>query len=98
MSIIDKQRISAVKKLHALGYSFTLADSWARKNDGDQTAASPLLAEADAMHALLVLRADTLQGCTESSDEAIELEHIADAAQAYEAKRWPNGKEAGGKG
>jgi hypothetical protein len=50
------------------------------------------------MHALLVLRADKLEGCTEGSEEAIDLAHIADAAEAYEAKRWPNGKEAGGKG
>jgi hypothetical protein len=49
------------------------------------------------MHTLLVLRADKLAGCTEDSDEAIELALIADAAEVYEAKRWPNGKESGGK-
>lgn len=50
------------------------------------------------MHALLVLRADKISGCTEGSDEATELELITNAAEAYEAKRWPNGKEADGKG
>jgi hypothetical protein len=97
MSIIDKQRIAAVKTLEMLGYSFSLAEGWSLPNNASQPGA-PTMAEADAMHALLLLRADTLEGCTEASEEAIELAHIADAAEAYEAKRWPNGKEAGGKG
>jgi hypothetical protein len=33
--------------------------------------------EADAMHALLVQRADQLDGCTEGSSEAAELEQIS---------------------
>jgi hypothetical protein len=55
-------------------------------------------AEADALHSLLVRRADSLMGCTEGSDEEIELLIITDALDAYEAKRWPEGKVAGGKG
>ena len=94
--IIDRQRIAAVKELEKLGYSFTLAGGWSPPPGATQP--SHFTAEADAMHALLVLRADMLEGCTESSDDAIELELIADAAQAYEAKRWPNGKAPGGKG
>jgi hypothetical protein len=38
------------------------------------------------------------EGCTEGSEEAIELELIADATECYEAKRWPKGYEPGGKG
>jgi hypothetical protein len=94
--IIDEQRIAAVKELAKLGYSFTLSGGWAPPPGTTHT--SHFAAEADAMHALLVLRSDMLDGCTESSDDAIELELIADAAEAYEAKRWPNGKAPGGKG
>jgi hypothetical protein len=32
------------------------------------------------------------------SPEEAELEGIVNAIQAYEAKRWPDGKEPGGKG
>src|ERR1700681_4396005 len=54
--------------------------------------------ESDAMHALLIKRADELMACTEGSPEEEELRVLADAIDAYEAKRWPSGKVAGGKG
>ena len=54
--------------------------------------------ESDAMHALLIKRADALMGCTEGSAEEAELRTLADVIDAYEAKRWPSGKAAGGKG
>ena len=63
-----------------------------------QAALAKLTKEADPMHALLVLRADALMGCTEGSEEEEELSAITDAIEAYEAKRWPDGKEPGGKG
>ena len=55
-------------------------------------------AEADALHALLVLRADELVGCTEGSPEERELAAITDVIEAYEVVRWPDGKIPGGKG
>ena len=53
---------------------------------------------ADTMHALLVKRADEIQGCAEGSPEEAELAAITDAIEAYEDLRWPGAKVPGGKG
>jgi hypothetical protein len=37
-------------------------------------------------------------GCSEGSPEEEELRALADVIDAYEAKRWPSEKVAGGKG
>ena len=50
-----------------------------------------MTADADAMHGMLVQRADAPEGCTEGSDEETELGKIVDAIEAYEAKRLPLG-------
>jgi hypothetical protein len=71
MSTIDKQRIAAVRKLEELGYTFAAGD-WMHPTDG----ASPAPAITDALHALLVKRADDLEGCTEGSGEERELAAI----------------------
>jgi hypothetical protein len=92
MSTIDRQRIAAVRTLEAMGYVFR--DQWIAPA-GVTTSAT---AEADAMHVLLVLRADQIKGCTENSEEVRELAMIAEALEAYECKRWPDGKAPGGKG
>ena len=52
-----------------------------------------LLAEADAVHAALMRRAAALAGFTEGSGEEAELNAIASVVEAYEEKRWPQGKE-----
>ena len=93
MSNIDRQRITAVQILEGLGYTFA-GGEWKAPAG---TVAS-LVPEADAMHGQLVRRADDLAGCTENSPEEQELEAIVNAIEAYEAKRWPEGKIPGGKG
>jgi hypothetical protein len=80
-----------------LGYSFSLAEGWTSPAGSSQPVAHTIT-EADTIHALLVLRADALEGCAEGSPEEAELASIADAIEKYEAKCWPNGKEPGGKG
>jgi hypothetical protein len=92
MSDIDRQRVAAVRKLEAMGYTFASGDWMHPAND----AIAPAI--ADDLHALLVKRADDLAGCTEGSSEEGELEAITDAIEAYEAVRWPSGRVTGGKG
>jgi hypothetical protein len=93
MSTIDKQRIAAVRKLEQLGYTYA-SDDWMHPTND----AAPAPAITDALDALLIKRADDLEGCTEGSDEKRELEAITNAIEAYEAVRWPSGKVNGGRG
>jgi hypothetical protein len=91
---IDRQRIEAVRKLEALGYCYRSGEWVPPSGPG----LSSLTAQADAMHRALGERADALMGCTECSPEEAELKAIVDVIEAYEAQRWPNGKEPGGEG
>jgi len=91
---IDKQRIAAIRKLEQLGYMFA-GDDWIHPAN-DTTAVAPTI--TDELHAMLVKRADDLEGCAPGSDEERELAAIENAIGAYEAVRWPTGKIAGGKG
>jgi hypothetical protein len=75
MGEIDRQPISAVKKLHELGLAWHAGD-WRKTTDAQ------LLPEADRMHALLVRRADELEGCIEGSPDEAELASIVDAIMA----------------
>ena len=95
MSMIDKQRIAAVGVLEALGYSFDGVE-WSAPIYGPPL---PNLQDAgDAMHAMLVTRADKLDGCIKGDDDEAELKMIAEAVGDYEAKRWPDGVVPRGKG
>jgi hypothetical protein len=51
MTNIDKHRISAVRVLEALGYTFA-ADEW----QGPATAAPSFIPSTDAMHGMLIRR------------------------------------------
>jgi hypothetical protein len=94
MSMIDKQRIAPVRSMEALGYTFDGIEWKGAPAETPQAAC----ADADAMHALLILRADKLAGCVEGSDEEAELKMIAETIEAYESKRWPDGVVPRGKG
>jgi hypothetical protein len=78
-----------VRTLERLGYGYSSGE-WLLP-----AGASPSrqLADADSMHRMLMRRADTLAGCAEGSDEEAELKAIVDAIEAYEAKRWPLGRD-----
>ena len=71
MSTIDKQRIAAIRTLEAMGYVFR--DEWI----APAGMTTPVTAEADAMHVLLVLRADTIEG----SQEEAEFKKIAEVCR-----------------
>src|SRR5215510_9750588 len=99
---IDKQRIAVVAALEALGFKYTSDRGWLPPINSGCGAIGETVpnftAEADAMHALLVVRADALMGEPEASDGATELQLIANAVEAFEIKRWPRDKVPGGKG
>jgi hypothetical protein len=63
---VDKQRIAAVAALETLGFKYTSDRGWLPPISSGRETISGILpdfaAEADAMHALLVIRADTLMG------------------------------------
>jgi hypothetical protein len=54
--------------------------------------------EADAMLAYLIERTDALAAHANNPRAEAELERVVALIEAYEAKRWPDGKMAGGKG
>src|SRR5215470_11076051 len=65
---IDRQRISAVAALEALGFRYTSDRGWFPPINSGCGTVGGNIAEADAMHALLVIRADVLMGAPEASD------------------------------
>jgi hypothetical protein len=47
---------------------------------------------------VLVERADEIGGCPDDSPEDAELKSIIAALEAYETKRWPDGRISQGRG
>jgi hypothetical protein len=95
---IDRQRVAAVRKLKEFGFIYVTGQWVPSVAVGAPPPQIPTIPEADAMHAALVRRADALAGGQEGSEEEAELRAIADVLEAYEVKRWPEGREPGGKG
>jgi hypothetical protein len=87
------RQATTVKTMKELGYSCDKG-IWTSSPE----AVAHLANVADKLHALLVARADELDGCTEGSPEEAEYIKLVEAIEAYEEKRWPDGKIAGGKG
>lgn len=79
MSTIDRQRITAVRVLQVLGYTFD-GVGWAPTADPAQ----PTL-EGDAIHAMMVRRAETIAG---RAGHEVEFESLTIAINAYESVRW----------
>jgi len=72
------------------------ASHCALRDETDAAAIAPTI--TGELHAMLVKRADDIEGCPAGSDEEHELAAIERAIGVYEAVLWPTGKVAGGKG
>lgn len=99
---IDRKRVAAVCTLETLGYAYRNGE-WIAPAKVAGTPV-PMIVDSDAMHGMLMQRADALPGYVEGLTEEDELKGIVDLIEAFEAfaaERWPLGKdpnEPGGKG
>jgi hypothetical protein len=91
--VASRQAAATAKTMNELGYTCDKG-VWTSSPE----AVAHLARVADSMHALLVRRADELDGCTEGSPEEAEYISLVEAIEAYEAKRRPDRKIPGGKG
>jgi hypothetical protein len=92
MSATSRQA-TTVKTMKELGYTFDKG-IWTSSPE----AVAHLANVADKMHAILVSRADDLDGCTEGSPEEAEYIKLVEAIERYEQERWPDGKIPGRQG
>ena len=79
MSLIDRQRVEAVRFLEEQGYAFE-DGRWKPAVGSTQPAL-----EGDTIHAMMVRRVEAITGC--AGHEA-ELESLTIAINAYESIRW----------
>jgi hypothetical protein len=89
MSMIDKERIAAVRKLQAMGYAFDGGD-W-QPLENMQGPKLVTWTEADALYAKLVQLADTLDYCAEGSLQEVVRYALTKAINGYQSVRWPQG-------
>jgi hypothetical protein len=73
---LDRQRIAAIGLLEAMGYRYQ-SGKW----EPSASAPLPLTWEVDALHGMVIRRADALAGCTEGSDEETEFKAISRCAR-----------------
>jgi hypothetical protein len=97
MTMVDKARIAAVRKLQTLGYIFDGTD-WQPPAPAGTAAKLVAWTEADALYAQLVQLADALDGCAEGSVQEAVRYALAEAIDGYQSIRWPGGRTADGKG
>ena len=79
---IDKQRIAAVRRLEALGYGFEAGKLVPASPPAVAGPRSLMTAECDAIHGVLVQRADALEGCIEGFEEEREFAAITETIEA----------------
>jgi hypothetical protein len=90
MGELDRQRISAVQTLEGLGYTYRAGEGWQPPQGSEPWS------EADALYDLLIKQADRFC-CIDDPQEDAQFWAIVKALEAYETKRWPDGKESRGK-
>jgi len=97
MSMVDKERIAAVRTLQTMGYTFDGAN-WQPPAPAGTAPKLVAWTEADALYAQLVQLADKLDGCAEGSAQEAARYALTEAIGGYQSVRWPSGRTADGKG
>ena len=95
MSMVDKERIAAVRTLQTMGYTFDGAN-WLPPAPAGTAPKLVAWTEADALHAKLVQLADTLDGCAEGSLQEAVRYALTKAINGYQSVRWPQGRVTDG--
>jgi len=85
------------EELEAEGRRFLSPNEWEQDKWERCRSALTEISAADRMLAYLIERADKLSGAKDSAEKK-ELKRLIELIETYEARRWPSGKVAGGKG
>ena len=92
MSTIDRQRIAAVKTLEAMGYRFRLTTNGLPPTQlADHRKLTPCMRYSSTAQTGWMV-------APKARRRSRSYSAIVSAIVAYEQRRWPDGKTAGGKG